>query len=306
MKWAIVTGTFETGGKGLKFHGGPAVLPMADGSTRGLAVGRAICSERFSEGDIRAQIEFTQITPANACEIILYFEPSSGAHISAGIGGVNSAFVIRQFNGQWTVHASSGDRNNLKPKHKYDVRVALRGSRVALFIDDVEVCGATLPIPIPPTQVGVFCIDDQPIHISNFEVTSQRGRVFVVMQFESNFKDIYEDVVKRVCAEFGLEARRADETYGPGVVIADMVRDIAESEFVVVDITHPNPNVYYELGYAHAIRKPAILLADRRLDKLPLTSLRSECCFMKIPWLGKASSSRGCVSTSRLFAVRMR
>jgi predicted nucleotide-binding protein len=32
--------------------------------------------------------------------------------------------------------------------------------------------------------------------------------------------------------------------------------------FIVVDVTRQNPNVFYELGFAHALRKPTILLAS--------------------------------------------
>jgi hypothetical protein len=38
---------------------------------------------------------------------------------------------------------------------------------------------------------------------------------------------------------------------------------------VIADITPDNPNVFYEVGYAHGIKKPTILLSDRRRDKLP-------------------------------------
>jgi hypothetical protein len=41
------------------------------------------------------------------------------------------------------------------------------------------------------------------------------------------------------------------------------------AEFVIAEVTPQNPNVYYELGFAHAINKPAILLADKALGKLP-------------------------------------
>ena len=38
---------------------------------------------------------------------------------------------------------------------------------------------------------------------------------------------------------------------------------------VIADITPDNPNVYYELGYAHGIDKPTILLSDRKREELP-------------------------------------
>lgn len=31
---------------------------------------------------------------------------------------------------------------------------------------------------------------------------------------------------------------------------------------IIAEITPPNPNVFYELGYAHALAKPTILLAE--------------------------------------------
>lgn len=71
------------------------------------------------------------------------------------------------------------------------------------------------------------------------------------------------------CQEFGIRATRADETYGPGIIIADVVRQIDEARLVIAEISPANPNVYYEVGYAHARGKPAILIADRTIEKLP-------------------------------------
>lgn len=207
---------------------------------------------------------------ANACELILFYDPSRGAFLCAGIGGPDSAFIIRHFDGsRWQTHASTGSRSALKPKQKYSFRVSLRGSRVRLAIDDVEVLVALIPFPIPPSQAGVFCFDANEIRISDFQVANEKGRVFVVMQFGAPFNEIHDDVLKKVCDEYALVAYRADETFGPGMILEDIVRDIAESEFVIADITPPNPNVYYELGYSHAINKPVILLANKSLEKLP-------------------------------------
>ena len=48
----------------------------------------------------------------------------------------------------------------------------------------------------------------------------------------------------------------------------DIKREISESKVVIAEITAPNQNVFYELGYAHALNKPTILLA-RRGRELP-------------------------------------
>jgi hypothetical protein len=57
--------------------------------------------------------------------------------------------------------------------------------------------------------------------------------------------------------------------FRPGVILQDITRSIVESDVIVADITPTNPNVFYELGYAHALQKPTILLANRQLEKLP-------------------------------------
>jgi nucleoside 2-deoxyribosyltransferase len=51
--------------------------------------------------------------------------------------------------------------------------------------------------------------------------------------------------------------------------LQDIVRSIKESDVIIADITPVNANVFYELGYAHAMNKPTILLANRKIEKLP-------------------------------------
>src|ERR1700694_2903882 len=46
-------------------------------------------------------------------------------------------------------------------------------------------------------------------------------------------------------------------------------RGIVDSDVIVAEITPVNANVFYELGYAHALEKPTILLANRNTEKLP-------------------------------------
>ena len=43
---------------------------------------------------------------------------------------------------------------------------------------------------------------------------------------------------------------------------------IARSAFLVADVTRSNPNVFYELGYGHALGKKAILLTQD-IDEVP-------------------------------------
>lgn len=65
-----------------------------------------------------------------------------------------------------------------------------------------------------------------------------------------------------------MEAIRADETYRPGIIIANVAKQIIESKLIIADITPSNPNVFYEVGFAHALNKPTILIAEKPTEFL--------------------------------------
>ena len=98
---------------------------------------------------------------------------------------------------------------------------------------------------------------------SGFCVDAAVSRAFVVMQLSAPFTDVYLDVIKSACEDFGIEATRADEIYGPGVIIEDIVEQVSTAQLVIADISVENANVYFEVGYALATKKPIILLAKR-------------------------------------------
>jgi hypothetical protein len=83
------------------------------------------------------------------------------------------------------------------------------------------------------------------------------------MKFSQPYQELYDDVIKPVVDQFHLTAFHAGEISGPGLILDDIVRGIVEATVVIADITPTNENVFYELGYAHALRKPTILLVEK-------------------------------------------
>ena len=295
MKWIAISGEFDFD-EPITFRGKPTAYTDTTGEVKmGLGIGIAISNENFSGGDISMTVTFEKVDDLNSCEIIFYYDAMRREHVAAGIGGPESAFVIRHFDGQrWSgAFAQSGTRQTIRAGQAYELRVAARGSRVILYVNGIEVLGYVLPFSLPPSQVGIFCLDDSTINISDFKVNSRRGDVFVVMQFSSPFNEIHEEIVKKVCAEFNLNALRGDETYGPGVILSDITTSIDESEFIIAEITPANANVYYELGYAHAINKPVILLADRSMEKLPFDVSSFRVLFYDNSMIGRSKFEDG-------------
>jgi len=68
--------------------------------------------------------------------------------------------------------------------------------------------------------------------------------------------------------EAGLQAVRADSIFLPSAIMPDIWRLLSEARVLVADLTGRNPNVFYELGLAHALQKPVILVANN-LDDVP-------------------------------------
>jgi hypothetical protein len=101
------------------------------------------------------------------------------------------------------------------------------------------------------------------VTIDDFGVLSDPPRAFVVMRFTQLFNDVYLEVIKSVCNEFGVSAIRADEVYGPGMIVKDIIDQVTAAQLVIADISEPNANVYFEVGYALALNKPSILLAKK-------------------------------------------
>jgi hypothetical protein len=70
------------------------------------------------------------------------------------------------------------------------------------------------------------------------------------------------DAVRRALLDLDVEVFRFDNIK-PGASFANAITDaIRTSDFLVVDVTRQNPNVFYELGFAHALRKPTILITS--------------------------------------------
>jgi hypothetical protein len=294
MRWAAAEGSLVFSDGLIRFKGAPVTFKNLEGQDEvGVAVGLALNNRRFSGGEIAAQVEFSKIGDRNACGLVFYYDPRRRAILSAGLGGPGMYFIRLWDGSKWIVHAAGGTRSSLEAARSYDLRAVVRGSRVTLSVDGVDVLESVVPYAVPPSQTGIHFLDDADVFVRNFHVSGRRGSVFVVMQFSSPFMELHDEVIKAVCNEAGLDAHRADETYGPGLIIADVERDIIDSEFIIAEITPANPNVYYEIGYAQALNKPVILLANKEGDKLPFDIAGNRVLFYENSIAGKRRFEEG-------------
>jgi hypothetical protein len=92
--------------------------------------------------------------------------------------------------------------------------------------------------------------------------------VFVVQSFRPG--DIYDFIRRAVLtADPDATVFRADELgLRPGVLIIDSIYEYLDTaDLVIVDISEPNSNVFYELGYIHGRGRSVIVIA--RTETIP-------------------------------------
>lgn len=95
------------------------------------------------------------------------------------------------------------------------------------------------------------------------------------MPFGSWFDDYYESIYVPAIESAGLTPRRADDLYRPSAIVNDIWTMTKEAAIILADLSGKNPNVFYELGLAHALTKPAILVTEAMEDvPFDLRSLR--------------------------------
>lgn len=87
-------------------------------------------------------------------------------------------------------------------------------------------------------------------------------KCFVEMPFEIRFDGIWTNVIKPTVENLGDSCLRADDFFTTGSILDDIINSIKIADYIISDLTVHNPNVYYELGFSHALNKKVILISQ--------------------------------------------
>jgi len=105
-------------------------------------------------------------------------------------------------------------------------------------------------------------IKSQPSLISN-ELSLY---VFILMPFSEKFRDIYELGIKETVLSQGMRVERVDELEFNDQILKHIYDGIQRADIIIADMTGRNANVFYEVGYSHALFKEVILLTQDSND----------------------------------------
>lgn len=268
--WVATYGQFNTDGEGLTFDGASERNESANSPSPGLSsdgiVPHVIARSDaiFEQGDISLRFKIQDVESKVQIGI-------SGVAESEIYGGTNilgALYGLAKFgNGKWEGLGGAGHGGTISIDKWHDMKLRVRGSNIDLFFNNVKVVSAAQQ---PERgEVTLILMGRSKIEIQAIEIAQRRPTCFVAMQFTPEFNTLFEEVIRPACENFGYIVLRADDLYTNGAIIDDITSSLRNSTIVIADITPDNPNVFYEVGYAHAIGKPTILLSDKSRQRLP-------------------------------------
>ena len=188
--------------------------------------------------------------------------------LSVGLNVLGAPYGFALWNGGgWEGAGGAGHGSKLLVNQWISMKLIARGSSADLYVEGVKV--ATTARMLRRGQISALLQGNVECAIRNITVIEDSPMCFAVMQFTEEFNVLYKDVIKPVCESYGYKVVRGDDFYTSGQIMEDVTQSIRSAALIIADVTPDNANVFYEVGYAHAISKPTILLSDRRRERLP-------------------------------------
>jgi nucleoside 2-deoxyribosyltransferase len=290
--WAAILGQWAITETSQKFLGqGLAATAGGQSFSVGLAVSNVAMQNGVCRVRIRFSAEFGDSEQAGG--VVLGYRAPEQHYIFAELGAARSAYSVGEYVSGfgWRPLVATGQLQNLRAEQDYTLQVNISGQEVKVLVDEVPVMQYLLSRPLEGRQVGLIAAGNQEVMFSDFAISSARPRAFVIMQFAEPYNTFYREVIQNQVEAAGFDVVRIDEKAGPGVIFQDIQREIEQAEIVIAEITPANANVFYELGYAHALGKPTILLAQRGAE-LPFDIRSFRVVFYNDTIGGKAEVER--------------
>lgn len=89
---------------------------------------------------------------------------------------------------------------------------------------------------------------------------------FVLMPFDESFDDVYQLGIRAACEEVNVFCQRVDEQIFQETILERIISQIRLADILIAEMTDRNPNVFFEVGFAQALRKRIILVTQDSAD----------------------------------------
>lgn len=90
-----------------------------------------------------------------------------------------------------------------------------------------------------------------------------KDTLFIAMPMSDEYPELPDvlNAIKVAALECGLKPLRIDDEMSKDPITPRVLKKLQTAEFVVADLTHGRPNVYYEAGFAEALGNTPIYIA---------------------------------------------
>lgn len=143
-----------------------------------------------------------------------------------------------------------------------------------IFIESLEAAelierhgDKTRLLDVSDTQSGSAGPSEHLRKLERATTVSAADTCFVMQPFAPPLGDYYEKIYKPAIEKAGLKPIRADtDIFATGKIMDQVWTGINAAKVLVAELTSRNPNVFYELGLAHALKKPVVLVSAKEED----------------------------------------
>jgi CheY-like chemotaxis protein len=149
---------------------------------------------------------------------------------------------------------------------------------ISQFMDNADLITQSIGLPFLKKPDAVT-ISDWFGKVLDHKMKSMRKRQFgfVAMPFNNESLDkLFSRVIKKACQQAGIPVLKVVDDPSSQNIINKTFSMITEAHFVIFLSANNNPNVFYEAGYAFALKKEIIMCAPT-LDCLPF-DVKSNVC----------------------------
>lgn len=196
---------------------------------------------------------------SESARLTAYLSKTDQIDLGHAIKGLRSSFLLRRYR-YWEpeVLHDEGDVLGVTPAGQTDDEGIFPSDALRIFeecyrrIFDVVELVNPLTVEIAEKNILTTGQKSSAIHPDT---------AFIMMWMDpikAELEDVYM-TIKRCFTKFGISAERADDIEHSGKITEEIINKIKTSEFLYADLTGARPNVYYEVGFAHALSKKVIL-----------------------------------------------
>lgn len=140
------------------------------------------------------------------------------------------------------------------------IRAVLHSTALGAFLDEFRDSAARL-------KEDVLFLGPERLYAPPKEYGDRhKTSCFIMMPFSMDWSADVHRILADACRAAGVHPVRGDDLFTPTDILEDIWQSINAADFVIADITGRNPNVLYELGIAHTLAKPVLILSKSAAD----------------------------------------